>query len=136
MPPADMVNSWHNPKIIWHSPFDDSIITELPKMSWEIVRSEFIDGTIHLWLAPVPAYPLYSPWKTTPPEKHGYYLGAWKPARGTKIIVSELWFNPEGGWFTGRGYMRNRGLEGPWRNSYPIEVIAWCEIPKYERKET
>ena len=69
-----------------------------------------------------------SEWNTgRPPEKHGYYLGAWKNAYG-KYVVSELWFNEDSigsRWWAGRGYFRQDS------GHQPIDVVAWMPIPEY-----
>lgn len=67
-------------------------------------------------------------WNTGKPDKHGYYLGAWK--RGDQWVVSELWYNPSSfgtGWWNGRGYFHQDCTTG----TEPMNVVAWMPMPFY-----
>jgi hypothetical protein len=69
-------------------------------------------------------------WRTGPPPKHGYYLGAWR--HGESWTVSELWFNPDShgsGWWAERGY-----LEPARHPAVAVDVEAWMPVPAYTGK--
>jgi hypothetical protein len=68
-------------------------------------------------------------WQKGVPEKHGYYLVAWRSSL-TEVIVSELWYNPDAiypWWFT-RGYS-GEPTRGGVSGVLHREVIAWMPMP-------
>ena len=50
-----------------------------------------------------------SNWWYGDPPRAGYYLAAWLRGKDGAPTVSELWFNPNTGWFTTRGYIDDVG---------------------------
>jgi len=65
-----------------------------------------------------------SNWRDGEPIVAGYYLATWM-RRGLPT-VSELWFNPNTGWFASRGYL-NRQAEG--MSEVIGTVCAWMPLP-------
>jgi hypothetical protein len=71
---------------------------------------------------------LPSAWRASPPAEAGYYLAAWERGHPGAWTVSELWFNPDTGWWSSRGYLRQRDP-----GHRPLEgVVAWMPVPAYE----
>jgi hypothetical protein len=72
-------------------------------------------------------------WQTGKPPDHGYYLGAWR--RGSRWHVSELWYNPDSGWWPTRGYLHGYLSPGSY-SIKPIPVTAWMPKPEYPAEAT
>lgn len=71
-----------------------------------------------------------SEWNVGYPHTHGYYLATWLRGPSRVPTVSELWFNPAGGfrpkWFASRGYVDDVGRG----DSREVDnVIAWKPMP-------
>lgn len=71
-------------------------------------------------------------WQKGEPDKHGYYLAAWRRADHT-IIVSEVWYNPDAifNWWINRGYTGDRRatrnqLDGALKEG----IIVWMPMPE------
>lgn len=64
-----------------------------------------------------------------PPRECGYYLVAWRRPWARSLMVSEVWFNPDG---PKAGFWFHRGYRHPCEDYLPTEgVVAWCEMPEY-----
>lgn len=91
-------------------------------------------GEVREWLIldPVPPKRRIPPmeWKKGRPTQAGYYLGAWDNGNN-RLMTSELWFNPDSGWWSSRGYM-----SGPMNIGEEIKVVAWMPMPVCEQCPT
>ena len=70
-----------------------------------------------------------NPWHRGNPPTSGYYLASWK--FGNTRIASELWYNPETGWWPSRGYLNSYIY--PIHNPQPrliTTVYAWMPVPQ------
>jgi hypothetical protein len=70
-----------------------------------------------------------SNWQKGEPDKHGYYLAAWRDGP-TELVVSELWYNPDSvyHWWFSRGYAGQH--RGGLADAVRYEVVAWMPMPE------
>lgn len=66
-------------------------------------------------------------WLAWNPPDHGYYLASWMD--GGPPTVSELWYNPTNGWWTGRGYLQYYDGQRNWAQHSVPGVYAWKPMP-------
>lgn len=74
-------------------------------------------------------------WITDDPPTHGYYLATW--IRADKLVVSELWFNPDANfkWWSTRAYLRDRNNQRPVDDAINQGVLAWMPMPEPYQSE-